>query len=711
MRIGWKAFLAFAALLFMLPAVGSGPAYAEPDTVRVGFFYSEKYGYSGADDELYGYDVHLSKTIGMYGGFHAEMAGYDNVPEMEEALRSKEVDVLIDFLRTEKREREFIFTDNAILEEQVSLYTLNSPDAPTADGITDTERLRVGYVSDAGFLDYFTKLCEESDIRAELTAYHDESAMLDAMESGETDACLTGSAVPVGYRVLLSSPPISSYMMLRAEDTLLRSRIDAAISQLKTDDPNYLTNLYYQYVASRNTEMSPLTRQERAYLDRHPDLSVAVVRGAEPFTVEESDGSLGGVIPDYYKALGERLGVTFRLAAYDTTQDAVEAVSGGEADILGHYYGNIILAERDGLYDTMEYGTTECARLTRSGSDGVVKTAAVTNRTAYLLEEQLDPEISLEAYSNNEACYQALMDGKADAMIGSMTGISWLINRHTMRGLNLSILPNVTLGIRGAVSRENQTLLFVLNKAIAVSGSDMNEAIIENAVNGKPSLRTALENLPLGFSIAVVAVLTILVILLIIFLILLVRNNKERVALLNREMNQDTLTGAGSRRYGSELLERELLLFRRYGDGPLIAMFDVDYFKGKNDTYGHEYGDFVLKKVVEILRGTLRESDVIVRWGGDEFILVCSRVRGDGADKILDKVVRSVGSADFTMDGKGEQITISVGASFLLPEDEDINSVLRRCDRALYQAKNIRNTYCIFSAETDAEGAASSKIR
>jgi len=239
-----------------------------------------------------------------------------------------------------------------------------------------------------------------------------------------------------------------------------------------------------------------------------------------------------------------------------------------------------------------------------------------------------------------------------------------------------------------------------MNKAIAVSAIDMNEAIVKNAVNGETDLITALGNLPLGFTIGAVSVLTTLVIFLIVSLVLLARSSRERMALLNREMNVDGLTGARSRRYGSELLNRELSLFRRYGDGPMIAMFDVDHFKGKNDTYGHEYGDFVLKKVVDVLRGTLRQSDVIIRWGGDEFILVCPRTTVSGAENILGKIVHVINSADFIMDGKGEQITISVGASFFTREDKDVTPVLRRCDSALYEAKTTRNSYRIFPGES-----------
>ena len=78
------------------------------------------------------------------------------------------------------------------------------------------------------------------------------------------------------------------------------------------------------------------------------------------------------MIPDYYRAMGEKLGVTFRPVAYDETQDAIAAVAGGEADILGHYFGDVILAEKDGLYDTMEYASADCARLTRKEEAAIV---------------------------------------------------------------------------------------------------------------------------------------------------------------------------------------------------------------------------------------------------------------------------------------------------------------------------------------------------
>ncbi len=699
----FRIFFMFCMILLFVICEFSVVNASQLENVRIGFFKSEKYGYVGTHGDLRGYDVHLSKVIAVYGDFEAEMIGYDSVTEMENALRNHDVDVLIDFLHTDKRDHEFIFTETPIMQEKVCLYTINSPDAPTPDQLTKIESLRVGYESNSGFLDYFLDYCAERKITPQLVSFDHEFEMRNAMLHGEIDACLTGSSVPPGYRLLLSTVSLASYMMLRSDDVALCKRIEFATQQLVTDNPNYMNELYNQYITSREEILSPLTLQEREYLAAHPVISVALVRGAEPFVVEKSSGILSGVVPDYYRVLGKKLGISFTFVAYARTDEAIDAVSKGKIDILGQYYGDIIIAGRYGLIDTLKYGMTSCARLTRSGFNAQAKTASVTDRTFYSLSDQLNQDITLKTYSNVEDCYQALMSRKVDSMIGSMPAVTWLINQHTLRGVNLSFLPNISLGLRGAVSQENRTLLFILNKVIASSKTALDLAILENAVSGETSLRTAIEKIPLGLSLSIVAILAILVMLLIITLVRLNHNNRERVDMLNREIARDTLTGAGSRRYGIELINRELLLNRYQGEenNTMLAMLDIDFFKDKNDTFGHEYGDFVLKKLVQILHKTLRQSDVVIRWGGDEFILVCSQIHDNGAQIVLEKIIHAINSSEFIMNGKGEQVTISVGAAFFRHDDENIEAILRRCDEALYAAKKVRNSYRIFPTKPD----------
>ncbi len=156
---------------------------------------------------------------------------------------------------------------------------------------------------------------------------------------------------------------------------------------------------------------------------------------------------------------------------------------------------------------------------------------------------------------------------------------------------------------------------------------------------------------------------------------------------LSKKLNRDILTGAKSRAYGEKLLERALDEYRSGTEGTLIAMMDVDNFKHFNDTYGHDIGDKVLIAFVEAVKAVLSHGDVIIRWGGDEFIVIIRDVAKeklqDTGDMLRD-VIRNI-----EMDEIPEEhpITTSVGLSYFEEDDKDITGVLGRADEALYRVK------------------------
>ncbi|TFB09014.1 diguanylate cyclase [Candidatus Atribacteria bacterium MT.SAG.1] len=101
-----------------------------------------------------------------------------------------------------------------------------------------------------------------------------------------------------------------------------------------------------------------------------------------------------------------------------------------------------------------------------------------------------------------------------------------------------------------------------------------------------------------------------------------ITERKQLEEKLKKLANFDSLTGSCSRRYGLDLLDRQIKLAQRRKTPVLLAYTDVDNFKGINDTFGHNEGDKVLKGVVKLLKSTLREIDIICRMGGDEFLLI-----------------------------------------------------------------------------------------
>ncbi len=156
---------------------------------------------------------------------------------------------------------------------------------------------------------------------------------------------------------------------------------------------------------------------------------------------------------------------------------------------------------------------------------------------------------------------------------------------------------------------------------------------------------------------------------------------------LSRTVTTDHLTGAYTRRYIFEQMERQAASKTRHGTPVSLVMLDLDYFKSVNDRFGHPVGDRALRAVADAIRGQLREGDLLARMGGEEF-LVLLPVTDQAAASLLAERLR-VTLAGTSIEENGEAIYLP--ASFGVAElhaNEDFTDWYRRVDSALYQAKN-----------------------
>jgi diguanylate cyclase (GGDEF)-like protein len=147
----------------------------------------------------------------------------------------------------------------------------------------------------------------------------------------------------------------------------------------------------------------------------------------------------------------------------------------------------------------------------------------------------------------------------------------------------------------------------------------------------------------------------------------------------------DTLTGALSRRAILPLIEKSLKR-KRHGVPACVAMIDLDWFKSVNDRFGHLAGDKVLQRVVDRVRECLRASDVIGRYGGEEFVLLLPGADQNGGARLLERIRLAVSASDWSDIGPGLRVSVSCGITSLSAGDT-LDTVLARADRALYEAK------------------------
>jgi len=159
---------------------------------------------------------------------------------------------------------------------------------------------------------------------------------------------------------------------------------------------------------------------------------------------------------------------------------------------------------------------------------------------------------------------------------------------------------------------------------------------------------------------------------------------KEKSNLLEYQASHDSLTGLFNRNKFKDLFGKELRRGIRYDNELSLILFDLDNFKRVNDTYGHQVGDEVLIEIAQIITAGVREHDTVVRWGGEEFIILLPETSIDGALMVADKIRLLI--SEKPISSQNINITASFGISKMI-EDDTEDSFVHRTDKALYEAK------------------------
>jgi diguanylate cyclase (GGDEF)-like protein len=158
---------------------------------------------------------------------------------------------------------------------------------------------------------------------------------------------------------------------------------------------------------------------------------------------------------------------------------------------------------------------------------------------------------------------------------------------------------------------------------------------------------------------------------------------------LHEAIHTDVLTGAHNRRYLEGRLLDEFASATRHRRALCLLMLDIDNFKQVNDTYGHPVGDLVLRELARELRKQVRAEDVVVRYGGEEFLIVARELTPEQGLEFGERLRSRIHAQPVALPGGAQlSMTISVGLASLQPGlDKDPAAMIARADAALYQAK------------------------
>lgn len=179
-----------------------------------------------------------------------------------------------------------------------------------------------------------------------------------------------------------------------------------------------------------------------------------------------------------------------------------------------------------------------------------------------------------------------------------------------------------------------------------------------------------------------------------------ITNRKEIEKRIHRLAYFDPLTGLPNRGMFLDRLQQALAFAHREERSVCLVFLDLDNFKDVNDTYGHDFGDKLLKQVAERLNGTMRESDTLARLGGDEFVVILTSITSHESTANAVQRIMSVFTQPFLIDDKKIFCSVSIGIAVYPDDGMDTESLLKCADTAMYHAKEEgKSQYRFFSAE------------
>lgn len=148
----------------------------------------------------------------------------------------------------------------------------------------------------------------------------------------------------------------------------------------------------------------------------------------------------------------------------------------------------------------------------------------------------------------------------------------------------------------------------------------------------------------------------------------------------------DTLTGLFNRRKMHELINQEVVRYQRDKKSFLLVITDIDHFKQFNDNYGHDCGDYVLKQVSQLMKDSLRQQDIVARWGGEEFLIMLPETELEGGVQAIEKLRETMANTVYEYEANTFSVTMTFGVT-VYDGSCDVDGCIKRADEMLYAGK------------------------
>lgn len=487
------------------------PAAAEqiPRTVRVGMTDLDNFFYLDEKGQARGYGGDYLTELSRYTGWNYEYVT-GTWSECLQRLRDGEIDLLFPAQYSAERGEEFLFSDVQCCIDYVTLLARadNSKfyfnDYEAFDGIT------VGMVDGNYLNDMFADYAREHNFTYTPLYYSSYSALNAALAAGRVDAVINGNLNAAANQKLLAKFGfVPAYFITTPDNADLMAELDQALYQLTLDSPNFFTKLNEAYYGDTTRQAQSFSREEAEYVENSPALTVLCDPDNYPFEWADETGVLRGVNIDLMNLLAQKSGLSFQYVARSSSENAIETVQSGKADILTGLYPSDFSGAGNALQLTDSYISLDQVLVakrysvfTPSRHLTVILRESETGMQDYLAA--CYPQWTILTAKSVADCLQAVDTGQADAAFVAALSLQTVPLLENYPDLSILSTMSEDVALALGISKDADPLLFsVLNKTILqLSSGQIEQAITQNslAISGEFSLRSAIRQHPSSFA-------------------------------------------------------------------------------------------------------------------------------------------------------------------------------------------------------------------
>ncbi|MCL7744860.1 transporter substrate-binding domain-containing protein [Guyparkeria hydrothermalis] len=467
----------------------------------------------------------------------------------------------------------------------------------------------------------------------------------------------------------------------------LRSIVQKGLDEITLTEWEALTSKWLAGRQNGFLQDARLTEEERAYLREAGPIDICIDPNWMPFERFDTHGDYVGISADYFELFEKTLSTRFRPLPTATWTESVDALKAGRCDLFSLAMRT---PEREKYLEfTDSYIETPLVIATKADVAFITGLDDLQGRkiaipALYAFAELLKddyPDLELIEVTDIDGGLDMVRDGEVFGYIGTLATIGYKLQTEYTGELRITGDTGKSWDMGVAVREDRPVLHGIMQKAVASVTDEQKRAINNKWISVRYEERIDYMLLwqVIGFFIVVL--------LAGLFVYLrqsgLKRQLEEAYRRAERLAVTDKLTGVCNRHRLDEVLGEEARKAERYGDVFGVVLLDVDHFKRINDRFGHRTGDIALKEFVDVLRENCRQTDVLGRWGGEEFLVIVPHADQTTLLTLAKKLRTAIETTSFSEVG---QVTTSIGAS-LYHDGDTPDTLIKRADDALYEAK------------------------